>query len=171
MKSGAGDRSEYWKLRRDLSDRMAALVKSAEERWLGSARTFLLGSFADPGVEQAVDDLLEEVVHLLQTQLSRSSRAQLRVILSAGPVLSPQELMSELRTICKNETDQVLEKVARLASSRWRDLVGKRRNPIILIVDPAIQAFPWESIPTVYQAHQPVSRVPSLQFLRYNCKP
>ncbi len=35
MKSGSGDRGKYWKLRHAMSARMIALLRSAEERWLG----------------------------------------------------------------------------------------------------------------------------------------
>jgi Peptidase family C50 len=165
MKSGGTDRNQYWKLRSNLSDRMQALVKSVEERWLGSARAWLLGSFSASADEEVIDSILKEAVQLLKTKLSPRKVAELRVILSAASTLRPQELMSELRTICRGEIEADLVSVYKLVQSRLQ-LNGKR-NPVILILDPDLQAFPWESIPALYDARQPVSRVPSLQFLRW----
>lgn len=182
MRSGGfnDDRKQYWQLRRELSDRMLALLKSAEERWLGPALAFLLGTFADRDAEAAVDSLVDEVVKLLLPQssgaatISPASRAELYVILSAAPVLRQRELVSEvLRIVCASlrpeETKDLVmieKKLARLISSRPEMLVGRRRNPVILILDPALQAFPWENLPALNEARQTVSRVPSLQFLR-----
>ncbi len=166
MKSGIGDRAEYWKLRRDLSSRMAALLKSAEERWLGAARTLLLGSYVEAEANAALDELLSEALQLLREELSPARRAELRVILAAVHVLQPRELLSELRRVCRRESNSVLEKLSRLVNSRSLKVAGKRRHPVILILDPVLQPFPWESIPALCDAQQPVSRVPSLQFLR-----
>ena len=164
MKSGSSDRKKYWKLRSSLSARMQALVQSAEKRWLGTARSYLLGSFADQAAEQAVDRVLEETVQLLKYNLSPRKRAVLRVVLSAVGLLRPEELLAELRLLCRQETDPVLENVSRLARSQLQ--YNGRRNPVILILDPELQSFPWESIPSLFESAQSVSRVPSLQFLR-----
>ena len=166
MKSGSGDRGQYWKLRHAMSARMIALLRSAEERWLGPARLLLLGSYADPDAEAAVDRRLEESLPLLRTRPSPAERAELRVILSAVHVLRPREILAELRRVCRQESDAaVLQRVAGLWGGKGLPAAAKRRNPVILILDPVLQTFPWESIPALYEGRQPVSRVPSLQFL------
>jgi hypothetical protein len=164
MKSGVTDRKQYWKLRSDLSDRMQALVKSVEERWLGTARSFLLGSFSASADEKHIDSVLQEAAQLLKTKLSPRKLAELRVILSAVGILLPQELKSELRRLCRSDSEADIHIFSHLVQDRLQR--SGKRNPVILILDPDLQAFPWESIPALYGARQPVSRVPSLQFLR-----
>ncbi len=166
MKSGGDDRRQYWKLRGDLSNRMQALLKSVEERWLGSSRSFLLGSFVDPANRATVEAALGNAVQMLsKTSFSPVQKAELRCVLSAAGVLRPEELRRELRHFCRQETNATIEKVLGMVQSRLQMLKG-RRNPVILILDSQLQMFPWESIPALYESRQPVSRVPSLQFLR-----
>ena len=49
------DRKKYWAIRKDLDDRLVALLKSIEERWVGVSRVLLLGQLKEAKDNALVD--------------------------------------------------------------------------------------------------------------------
>ena len=54
------DRKKYWAIRKELDDRLVALLKSIEDRWVGSSRILLLGQLKDVKDNALVDKVMKE---------------------------------------------------------------------------------------------------------------
>ena len=151
------NRDKYWALRKELDARMAVLVKSVEERWLGPARAALLGQLKEPKDAAMVDKLIKQ--HCDQA-ITEDQRTRLTTLLSASAVLQPSELKSAVADVLGAPLPALV-----VASARLGRLREAPRHPVILILDSHIQALPWESLPCLTACRQPASRVPSLSFL------
>jgi len=153
------DRKKYWAIRKDLDDRLVALLKSIEERWVGVSRVLLLGQLKEAKDNALVDKVMKE--HCPKT-LAEESKQRLRTILSGACYLSKEELEVSLSKVL--DTPSISSSMLS-ACSKLSKLKEASRHPVIFILDPRIQSLPWESLPCLATCKQPASRVPSLSFL------
>jgi len=167
MNDTKNDRRKHWNLREKLNQRLKALVKSMETSWLGSARSLLLGQ-VDEDKAEAVHQLSEEVLQLINTKTNPDVEKKLAVLLSSVSLLTSREIFVELSQIFPgSDADQVYSAstlLTRYGKSKL-DMSAHERGPVILILDPEIQQLPWESMPSLVDSKQRISRIPSLQFL------
>lgn len=156
-------KSKYWELRRQVDFRLEALLRSMENKWLGTEKASLLGLLKNPSDIALVRSVISETV---SSELSERDQVLLETALSATPFLSGQ---AQLRA-CISERVPSLEvedvsALAEAARKRLYKLSSSPRHPVILICDPVVQCLPWESLPSLKSCCQAVSRVPSLPFL------
>ena len=153
------DRKKYWAIRKELDDRLVALLKSMEERWLGVSKVQLLGQLKEVKDKALVDKVMKE--HCPKT-LTEEKRQRLRTIISGACFLSKEELEASIPKVLdsSNISPTILS-----ACSKLSKLKESSRHPVIFILDPRIQSLPWESLPCLASCKQPASRVPSLSFL------
>ena len=150
------DRKKYWALRKELDDRLVALLKSIEERWLGISKILFLGQLKEAKDNALVDKVMKE--HCPKT-LPEAKKQRLRTILSGACYLTKEELEVSLSKVLETTTTMVS------ACSKLSKLKDASRHPVIFILDPRIQSLPWESLPCLVASKQAASRVPSLSFL------
>lgn len=175
--------TEWWTLRTRLDRRMKNLLEKLEGSWLGRWRGVLLGQPIDEEYCESIASLareLEEKVsilcgcrpdnHLLEVLidssfcLSRKETAEALIEITAMDATLPsfEKLLDEVQ----NLTDKLFEdtdKKSCINRSGGHSAENIPRHPVILTLGKDIQHLPWESIPILFD--QPVTRVPSLQFL------
>ena len=153
------DRKKYWAIRKDLDDRLVALLKSIEERWVGVSKVLLLGQLKEAKDNALVEKVMKE--HCPKT-LTEENKHRLRTILSGACYLSKEELEASLSKVLDIPS---ISSSMLSAYSKLSKLKEASRHPVIFILDPRIQSLPWESLPCLATCKQPASRVPSLSFL------
>ena len=153
------DRKKYWAIRKELDDRLVALLKSIEDRWVGRSKILLLGQLKDAKDNALVDKVMKE--HCPKT-LTEGRKQRLRTILSGACYLSKDELEASLTNVLDTPT---ISSSMLSACSKLTKLKEASRHPVIFILDPRIQSLPWESLPCLAACKQPASRVTSLSFL------
>ena len=153
---------KYHEKRRDLSERLKALVQSIENSWLGYEKATLLGSLATDSDRGRVELCIKSSI---KTNLDPAELEFLTTIISASPFLSGDELMKGLSSMFAHIPEDALISLTKTAKTKLESLKRAERNPVILILDPEVQGLPWESLPLMRECRQPVSRVPSLPFL------
>jgi len=153
------DRKKYWAIRKELDDRLVALLKSMEERWLGVSKVQLLGQLKEVKDKALVDKVMKE--HCPKT-LTEEKRQRLRTVISGACFLSKEELEASISKVLDSSN---ISPAMLSACSKLSKLKESSRHPVIFILDPRIQSLPWESLPCLTSCKQPASRVPSLSFL------
>ena len=153
------DRKKYWAIRKELDDRLIALLKSMEERWLGVSKVQLLGQLKEVKDKALVDKVMKEHCPITLTE---EKRQRLRTIISGACFLSKEELEASISKVLDSSN---IAPAMLSACSKLSKLKESSRHPVIFILDPRIQSLPWESLPCLTSCKQPASRVPSLSFL------
>lgn len=166
------ERAVYWKMRTELDSRMRNLVRSMEEKWLGVARTALLGKLVQDEDEAKIKKLVIDLCSEFSLTLSAAETTKLETIISGACYLSSgSNLHTFLYTFFKDKPNITKETVRQIfqkvTKSSNLPSTSSRRHPVLLVLDPGIQSLPWESLPCLSSSKQPMSRLPSLPFL--NC--
>jgi len=180
---GINNTSEWWALRTSLDVRMKTLLAKLESSWLGRWKGVVLGQpvnkdYCDSTVSIA-RQLEEKIMHLCEC---KADEQLLEVLVSSSPHLSQKQATEAFVEITgldptASSLNELLDEFEELtgnlfqngnkksSNSRIDDSPAKAvsRHPVILILGKDIQHLPWESIPMLFD--QPVTRVPSLQFL------
>lgn len=116
-----------------------------------------------------VDKVAKEIAELTsQPTQTPAVHAQLKLLLSSACYLSKQQIFSEFirlfPTVEKDLAFSATNLIDRYCDTTL-DFRSVCREPVILVLDPHIQSFPWESLPCLTSSKQPMSRVPSVQYL------
>jgi len=155
-------KAKYWDLRRQVDNRMDALLRSMENKWLGAEKVSLLGVLKNPSDTALVKSLVSTIVSV---ELSERDEVLLEAALSASPFLTMTELSSCIGQRVPSIPEEEVKSLAKEAGIKLCKLRQAPRHPVILICDPVVQSLPWESLPSMKSCCQAVSRVPSLPFL------
>ncbi|KAM3621454.1 uncharacterized protein V6R79_011383 [Siganus canaliculatus] len=154
--SRVSEKAKWWEGRRALDSRIEHLLKEMEGI-LGCWRSFLLPLSSDP-------ELSKQARHLCKSLSARGvtlSEETLKVVLSASPALSQEDLRSFARGV-SSEWDAECEQLLSAAVSQLADR-AEPHGHVVLILDKYLQKLPWESI-SMLRARS-VTRMPSLQSL------
>ena len=157
------DRAKYDQARDELEDRMKGLLRTLQDKWLGYAKTLLLGQPVDA---QRVRKI-EKAVQILRQKLKIVEECydQILFALFDGASLLSDEDMAQANSV-------VTGKKAKLADfSKFLREFGEnnpctkdvRRHPVCFVFDKEVQSLPWEAM-DILEGH-PCSRVPSLHIL------
>ena len=147
---------------------MFVSVKSIENSWLGSVKGALLGKLKSSSAQDILSQISQEVADLLNVKVETAEQSKLNILLCGAGYLTSEQVFSELMFMFPSTEEDSLYNAATLIqgySSTKLDFSSEPREPVILILDPEIQCLPWESLPCMRGSRQPVSRIPSLEFL------
>jgi len=166
------ERAVYWKMRSELDARMRNIVRSMEDKWLGVARTALLGKLVQEEDEAKIKKIVLDLCSEFSLTLTPAETTKLETIISGASYLSSgSALHTYLSTFFKDKPNITKETIRQIfqkvTNSSNLPPPASRRHPVLLILDPGIQSLPWESLPCLTTTKQPMSRLPSLPFL--NC--
>lgn len=154
----------WWSVRRALDKRMKDVVDSMENVWMGCWKGVFHGKIVDAGTYKDLRDAVVQVVskatkHKLECSNSRLLEA---VIDSAADLTDHQLSVAVCQLFGIRSSHTVHNVLCNLIKSKASP--DTPRHPVILILDKAVQALPWESTPILLK--NSVSRVPSLNYLR-----
>ncbi|TKS71578.1 Separin [Collichthys lucidus] len=150
------EKAKWWEGRRALDSRVERLLKEMEGL-LGCWKSFLLPLSLDP-------ELSKQAQHLCKSLSAKGvtvSEEMLKVVLSASPVLSQEDLKRFALGVSPQwdlECDQLLHAAVSHLADR-----NEPNGHVVLILDKYLQKLPWESI-SILKSHS-VSRMPSLHSL------
>ena len=174
-------RAVYWGQRKALDTRMRTLVGRMEERLLGFGAALLIAEPSCERTRRALALLAATLVAHVERLKWRAEgggvagRALLIAIAEATPWLSDAQLHDALGAYLTSAArkplpSSLLNGAVSLLRSKWTTLAAElpklesiRRAPLLLLLDEALAALPWESIPSL--RGQPVSRLPCAGFL------
>ena len=144
-------------------------AKSVEDSWLNSAKTWLLGKLDDKAAQQKIDQVVQEVINILQVEsLDKKEIMELELMLSGAKHLGFEQIFHEFISLLPNVDKDNILSASKLVQGYRKNILNfkdERRGPVVLILDTDLQTFPWESLPCVKKNRQPISRLPSLQYL------
>ena len=132
-----------------------------EDSWLGAGKTFLLGKLKSESAQHTVNEVAGEVSQFLSLDSHSSTKDRLVVMLSGIHFLSQEQIFLELKHLAPEAEDEAVFEVSQrlLGYGKTKlNFVGEQREPVVLVLDPEIQALPWESLPTITKSKQAFSR-------------
>lgn len=155
--------SLWWSVRRGLDKRLKELLKSIEEVWMGCWKGVFQGKIADATAYQALKSSVTTVlVKAAKYKLHCCNKRLLEAVLDSD-LTTYQLSVAVCRLFGIAHSHPAHDSLVQLMQLRAvKD--NPERHPVILILDKAIQALPWESVPILQK--NPVSRVPSLAYLQ-----
>ncbi|CAN7983332.1 unnamed protein product, partial [Ixodes hexagonus] len=154
--------SLWWSVRRGLDKRLKELLRSIEEVWMGCWKGVFQGKIADAAVYQALKLSVATVLAKAAKHKLQCCNKRLLEAVLESELTSYQLSVAVCRLFGITHAHPAHDGLVRLIQSRAiKD--SPERHPVILILDKAIQALPWESVPILQK--NPVSRVPSLAYL------
>ncbi|EEC03685.1 conserved hypothetical protein [Ixodes scapularis] len=155
--------SLWWSVRRGLDKRLKELLKSIEEVWMGCWKGVFQGKIADATAYQALKSSVTTVlVKAAKYKLHCCNKRLLEAVLDSD-LTAYQLSVAVCRLFGIAHSHPAHDSLVQLMQLRAvKD--NPERHPVILILDKAIQALPWESVPILQK--NPVSRVPSLAYLQ-----
>ncbi|CAK6955656.1 separin [Scomber scombrus] len=154
--SCVSEKAKWWEGRRALDSRVEHLLKEMEGL-LGCWRSFLLPLSSDPKLSSQAQCLCKA----LSARGVTASEEMLKVLLSASPVLSQENLKRFALGVSPQwdlECDQLLHSAVSQVTDR-----EEPHGHVVLILDKYLQKLPWESISVLRS--RSVSRMPSLHSL------
>lgn len=154
----------WWSVRRALDKRMKDLLESMENVWMGCWKGIFHGKIVDADTHKDLRGSVVQVVskatkHKLECSNSRLLEA---VIDSAADLTEYQLSVAVCQLFGIRSSHAAHNILCNLIKSKASP--DTPRHPVILILDKAVQALPWESTPILLK--NSVSRVPSLNYLR-----
>ena len=116
-----------------------------------------------------MNQVYEEVIQILEsTTQNETVECRTKLILSGAKYLSQEQILSELVSLFSSCDPDLVVSASNLISKYSKTLLDFKsvcREPVILVLDPELLGFPWESLPCVAASKQAMSRLPSLQYL------
>lgn len=164
-------KAKYDEVRGELDDRMHGLLRTMQDKWLGHARTLLLGRPIDQGRVAKITQAMKAVADMLR--LSKADCARHRQLLfgliDGASLLTPDDMTSAYHAVTakKSKLKEWMKALTEFGENNpcggGGGAAGIERHPVCFIFDKEIQALPWEAIPML--AGHPCSRVPSIHYL------
>ena len=148
--------------RKYINERLEQLLQSMEDSWLGFQKCSLLGSFKREEDKTLVEQTLNDC---FKSKPTKTIKEYLRTLISASCYLSSDQLALGISEVFPKIEREELNDVVKIIKSKLDKLSDAPREPVILILDPEVQALPWETLPCMRSSHQAVSRAASLPYL------
>ncbi|ORY92414.1 peptidase family C50-domain-containing protein [Leucosporidium creatinivorum] len=183
------ERLAWWTERKGLDERLKVLTQTIEDDWLGAFKSIFCD--ARSASSEAFATFKSRIERILKRSIVRASQDKkasrfklddtILECLAALPPASREEDLEDLFhfmmesfqftgvPVASDETD--VDQVVVDIRSALEELHGHSPSRLpdpeqhtFLILDKAVQSFPWESIPCLRK--RSISRIPSLAFLR-----
>ncbi|RUS29007.1 peptidase family C50-domain-containing protein [Jimgerdemannia flammicorona] len=182
----------WWKTRKELDDRMKDLLESIQSTWLGGFKGALS---ADCVIDTKALEKFKATIELLALKAASSrtsskpkmlevDREMCKIFVQLGSSPDSDDLEDVVYFLLdayqyngvaiaydEIDIDQITDDFKDALAEYHHNLkdcitdnVARHPQHVILILDKNSQMLPWESLPILRQ--QPVSRLPSLSFLR-----
>lgn len=158
--NSVSEKEKWWEGRRSLDARLKVLLENMETL-LSCWKSLLLPLTSDP--ELAIQT--KRLHTVMSAKGLMTSEDMLKAVLSAAPLLSPEELEHFSQGLAPGwdvECDTALKAaVSRLAHR------AEPKGHVVLILDKHLQKLPWECVPCLRPCS--VTRMPSLHSLLGHC--
>ncbi|CAL8339223.1 unnamed protein product [Merluccius merluccius] len=158
--SSVSEKAKWWEGRRSLDSRLKRLLEKMEAL-LSCWKSLLLPLTSDPELSIQAKRLHA----VMSAKRLTASEDMLKVVLSAAPLLSPEELEQFSQGLSPGwdgECDDALKgAVSRLADR------AEPKGHVVLILDKHLQKLPWECVLCLRPCS--VTRMPSLHSLLGHC--
>lgn len=154
----------WWSVRRALDKRMKDILNSIENVWMGCWKGVFHGKIVDASAYKDLRDAVVQVVSkATKHKLECSNSRLLEAVIDSAADLSDYQLSVAVCQLFGIRSSHAAHNVlCNLIKSKASPDIP--RHPVILVLDKAVQALPWESTPILLK--NSVSRVPSLNYLR-----
>ncbi|XP_054165487.1 uncharacterized protein LOC128963056 [Oppia nitens] len=170
------DKETFWRLRYSLDDEMKMLLKSVEDTWFGAFRGILLGQIQDKRYLKTCQLLCTYIRDLMKNQgLDCKNTALLEVVVESLPILRYSEFRSAIKLLFNMPSDSIISKCYQKYEQLINDIfpIDNKEmiystyniSPVGIILDKSLEAFPFESLPSLETYNQSVFRTPSLRVL------
>lgn len=154
----------WWSVRHSLDQRMKDVLEGVENTWMGCWKGVFHGKVVDAAAYKALRDAVAQVTaQAKKHRLECCSTRLLEAVIDSAADLSSYQLSVAVCQLfgihSSHPSHSVLTGLISSKASPDTD-----RHPVVLILDKAVQALPWESTPILLK--NSVSRAPSLSYLR-----
>lgn len=159
------NKQNWWKQRRQLDEKLCAVISSMETEWLGLFRTLLRRR--DKNTQ---NHRVEALLEFMTSQFGAHNSAddlnaiEIPVDCSVNDATDLYRMFYSLSKPEANEKDHVRQLMEFLNDLKANFKRTTAPDHIVLVVDRTTQMFPWESMP-MFRDHS-VSRVPSIAHLK-----
>ncbi|KAH9369248.1 hypothetical protein HPB48_003092 [Haemaphysalis longicornis] len=154
----------WWSVRHSLDQRMKDVLEGVENAWMGCWKGVFHGKVVDAAAYKSLRDAVGQVTaQAKKHRLECCSNRLLEAVIDSAADLSSYQLSVAVCQLFGIPSSHPCHSILTgLISSKASP--DTDRHPVILILDKAVQALPWESTPILLK--NSVSRVPSLSYLR-----
>ncbi|XP_018575922.1 separin [Anoplophora glabripennis] len=163
------EKLNYMSRRQSIENRLKAIIKDIQNMWLKEWRCLLSGKYTD----ESLDEMIKvELINFFKTevvQLEVTTRTLflLTYVVKGTKHLKLAEIIKAIHYCFPEITDKSLMRsitqFIRNLGDKISTSTDQKKHPVILILDETLDCFPWEMIDVLND--EPVSRVPSLQFI------
>ncbi|KAJ8912438.1 hypothetical protein NQ315_006105 [Exocentrus adspersus] len=158
------------KKRQSIEDRLKAIIKDVQNLWFKEWRCLLSGKYIDASLDEEIKLELRNFFRMEFSKLEVTSKiiSILAYVVKGSVHLKLIEIKRAVQYCFPHIEDKnLLRSIIQFIRSLGDKLIAKGANtkkyPVILILDDSLDCFPWEMIDILQD--EPVSRVPSLQFI------
>ena len=157
------DRAKYDQARDDLEDRMRGLLRTMQDKWLGYAKTLLLGRPVDDQRVRKIEKAVQDLRRKLKVEEERHNEI-LFALFDGASLLSDEDVTQANSVVTGKKTKLAdFSKFLREFGENNPCTKEVRRHPVCFVFDKEVQSLPWEAI-DILEGH-PCSRVPSIHIL------
>ncbi|XP_071490017.1 separin-like [Diadema antillarum] len=162
------DKKIWWTTRQRLDEQMQSLTKDMENNLLGCWKGAILGNHGNEKAASQLSKLAKKLHKSIQQESQKDvSMSHCELLIDSYDHLSRQQTNVGLSSLTGlqpgSDALTQLSLTLKALAKEWQETRPDQRNPVILILDAAIQHLPWENLPILQQ--WPVCRLPSLHFL------
>ncbi len=170
------DRETFWRLRFSLDEELMILLRSVEETWFGPFRGLLYGQLLNKDYQQMCLNLMSYILGLANDEdLKCINEELLFVVIESLPSLKYLEFKTAMKLLFKMPSNHFISK----CYSKYEELffsiypienkesifITFKMSSVGLILDKSLEAFPFESLPSLLSYNQSIFRTPSVRIL------
>ncbi|KAJ3091034.1 hypothetical protein HK102_001905 [Quaeritorhiza haematococci] len=188
------EKSTWWKERKALDTRMRNLLSQVESTWLGGFKKLLSLHSSRAFPEKALNGFRTGIQSLLSRIMPKRGKqgsieldmdvCRTLVLIGENPSRSEiEDLLYYVMDLCQFHSisveydeldmDNLIDEFEEALLSFYETVRSCRtqeetemKDHMVLILDKHLQRFPWENLPVLREPQTPISRMPSIYFLR-----
>jgi hypothetical protein len=161
------EKNEWWKARRDLDERLRALLHDLERDVFGAWICMAEGRHVS-GEADGDTALIEKAAKQLGAADNMTEELLRRLVDSSSAAVTADALRDALRECCRKATDANVDKVHKVLLKRKQAASAGERHAVVLVLDDLLQLLPIESLPSLRSTS--MSRLPSMALGRALCE-
>ncbi|KAF7489601.1 Separin [Sarcoptes scabiei] len=170
----------FWKMRHELDERLCSLLESTERNYFALIKGLFIGKIQDKKYQSACAWFKKKFMELVQKESLECRNSQFfDLIIQSIVLLEDEEIRFAVKILFETENSELLQQSIKLKTKYFRPWstdksalleLFRLAQPVGLIIDPILNQFPFESMPTFRKINQPFFRMPSLRVAALLCK-